>query len=824
MNPLATPLQVNPKSIGRSSESMLLAKKHEGTAATFCEQAAPAILPQSVNDQTYNKTSLAELATGFSQLSTEIGDEHPIGEISTFLQANLPEFDGTPTSLTKILPAEMTRKIIQAHHQLRAGDLEDLSDTKKMALQNKFQLALGALQNSGVEAISQQFTAQASVTQKEWLKRVSGELSRHYKKYVAGALTERKSASENLASSDIEIPSPQVVHLETLKNFSQQAAPNMIDIDSLIELVMFEAGRGSEQDLQALIDDMQANTDQQKKLRDYITSLKQNDAALKSQLQVEYNRRCSLPATDPSYIDPKVTDFTAFQNTQKINVPNECDPDLTDVPSSSATPSISTDVSVPTSPLQNSDDPASSSSPQNLNSNNSVTTFDLTSSDCLALQDYYGALTKDKPSSFLEFLKTPSPLGPGLNFGQNNNDAVEKFFQNNAADPAKIEDPNWTKQSNQAADYQKYKNAKDAADTLQNTYDTLGKNIDNNHDYNGAGGKYDGDYRTNHNQIEQQLQAFGSTYLGSDLAAINAALKTYYAAALARSWIKVKHRPELNDAEKNHNGKAAQVVDAFEAALQNLKEKIKSSAHPEAANDYAKLRLQLGAADEKQMVANKKPKYADAGFTNFFAGIVRPPAGKKHLETFDVSNYDQNNISNDDVNVHKILSEYIGDRLNQFPFKNLPVPNPIDETQSPDPSKRYLPVSPDQQALINIAKEYNQPNHGKYSNTQTVITEAPIEGKSALTTDSPTSTVTSPTSSITSSPPDPTQQGQITLTQFEAQIDAWQSKKDSLADLTQEQQLRLQLYQDRYSKFFQALSDIMKKSSDTQNAIITNMK
>ena len=47
---------------------------------------------------------------------------------------------------------------------------------------------------------------------------------------------------------------------------------------------------------------------------------------------------------------------------------------------------------------------------------------------------------------------------------------------------------------------------------------------------------------------------------------------------------------------------------------------------------------------------------------------------------------------------------------------------------------------------------------------------------------------------------------------------------DSLGDLTEMQQLRLQMYMERRQKAYEMLSNIMKKQSDTQDAIIGNLK
>ena len=64
----------------------------------------------------------------------------------------------------------------------------------------------------------------------------------------------------------------------------------------------------------------------------------------------------------------------------------------------------------------------------------------------------------------------------------------------------------------------------------------------------------------------------------------------------------------------------------------------------------------------------------------------------------------------------------------------------------------------------------------------------------------------------------------VTVAEVDEVIDSLQSKMDILGEMSENTSLRLQLYQDRYSKFMSALSNIMKKISETQDQIIQNMK
>jgi hypothetical protein len=65
---------------------------------------------------------------------------------------------------------------------------------------------------------------------------------------------------------------------------------------------------------------------------------------------------------------------------------------------------------------------------------------------------------------------------------------------------------------------------------------------------------------------------------------------------------------------------------------------------------------------------------------------------------------------------------------------------------------------------------------------------------------------------------------EMTSDELDAHIDDLQGTLDSLGDLSDQISMRLQLYQDRRSKFYEALSNIMKSVSDTQNAIVGNLK
>ena len=65
---------------------------------------------------------------------------------------------------------------------------------------------------------------------------------------------------------------------------------------------------------------------------------------------------------------------------------------------------------------------------------------------------------------------------------------------------------------------------------------------------------------------------------------------------------------------------------------------------------------------------------------------------------------------------------------------------------------------------------------------------------------------------------------QVSATEIKQVQDSLKSKLDSMNEMSEMTSLRLQMMMDRRSKFISTLSNIMKKISDTQSAIIQNMK
>jgi hypothetical protein len=66
--------------------------------------------------------------------------------------------------------------------------------------------------------------------------------------------------------------------------------------------------------------------------------------------------------------------------------------------------------------------------------------------------------------------------------------------------------------------------------------------------------------------------------------------------------------------------------------------------------------------------------------------------------------------------------------------------------------------------------------------------------------------------------------GQPTKAELDASIDQMRTELDSMSEMGETESLRLQMAMDRMSKMMTTLSNLLKKISDTQNAIVQNIK
>jgi hypothetical protein len=70
----------------------------------------------------------------------------------------------------------------------------------------------------------------------------------------------------------------------------------------------------------------------------------------------------------------------------------------------------------------------------------------------------------------------------------------------------------------------------------------------------------------------------------------------------------------------------------------------------------------------------------------------------------------------------------------------------------------------------------------------------------------------------------PEQQDRMVFLALTAAVQSDQEQRDSMGDLSTETSVKMQMYLDRRSKFISTLSNLLKKMSETSDAIVSNLK
>ena len=68
------------------------------------------------------------------------------------------------------------------------------------------------------------------------------------------------------------------------------------------------------------------------------------------------------------------------------------------------------------------------------------------------------------------------------------------------------------------------------------------------------------------------------------------------------------------------------------------------------------------------------------------------------------------------------------------------------------------------------------------------------------------------------------QESLVSKADFEREFESFKSQLDSMSDIGEMSQLKMQMIMDRMAKAFQTISNIMKKSHETASAMIQNLK
>ncbi|MCC6807447.1 MAG: hypothetical protein IT381_08485 [Deltaproteobacteria bacterium] len=90
------------------------------------------------------------------------------------------------------------------------------------------------------------------------------------------------------------------------------------DLESVVQIVMMQCARDSEKDLVDLLKDMQKTNAKKKAMREFLIMQKEQKAELQTKLRKEYDRRVALDDEDIAHIDPEITPFDDFKLAQQV--------------------------------------------------------------------------------------------------------------------------------------------------------------------------------------------------------------------------------------------------------------------------------------------------------------------------------------------------------------------------------------------------------------------------------------------------------------------------------------------------------------------------
>ncbi|MCC6808719.1 MAG: hypothetical protein IT381_14940 [Deltaproteobacteria bacterium] len=124
------------------------------------------------------------------------------------------------------------------------------------------------------------------------------------------------------AFEEIVIPGPDVVAMEQgmLSGFDFSS----MDVETMAMIVMFQASDDANQDLRDMLKQMSDTKQKKDMIRAHMNKMKDIQEKADQQLRSEYNRRQRLPKDDPDYIPPSVT-FDQFKLDERLNFEHDGD-------------------------------------------------------------------------------------------------------------------------------------------------------------------------------------------------------------------------------------------------------------------------------------------------------------------------------------------------------------------------------------------------------------------------------------------------------------------------------------------------------------------
>jgi hypothetical protein len=337
----------------------------------------------------------------------------------------------------------------------------------------------------------------------------------------------------------------------------------------------------------------------------------------------------------------------------------------------------------------------------------------------------------------------------------------------------------------------------------------------------------EGAYKNHVVSLTSDIGAYAAKYLAppvtpgteSELTAkrnsLDDALKAYFVALVAVAWQK----------RDNRGGDSAKAAceSAFEDARRTLDEKMGAFGDPgkKYAANYVKLRLIVVEKVSAKMgeknwahddVHWQFDKHGETFFASAFVHKSVPPCTAK-MAHLSIPEGGTEWLSGNDL--RKVSGQTIIAR-NSFQLAAVP------------PKAATPPAWSTNASLKEIASKYP----AAYRAPQAPAAPAnPAPTASTTVTAAPVTAAMAAAIANLNAAPEAARQPandaslrQMSLADVDALIEKLQSKGDTIGDLGEELSLKLQMYQERRSKFFETLSNMMKKMADTSGGMIANLK
>jgi hypothetical protein len=574
----------------------------------------------------------------------------------------------------------------------------------------------------------------------------------------------------------VVLPSPTLVALETAAR--QIASVPEASIEALVAIVMFETSRSAREGVGALLTEVKQNNEKKKVMREFISAGKKRRADLEKALHDRYTERCAAPL--PMYIDSSQVSFEEFKLSQMLagtaNLPSPDDgnnnprwPDL--MLSSQET------LYPPPAPAEEettTEAARQSSQPSTMRGN-----FGITSGYAQAILDLWAAFPPEKQALYGSSIEQFMTSEMGLVAGEpSQGPKVEAYF-------ASIRNP---------------------GATAELPFNDDGKvictgikwSLSNNEEENRAAA----------DALYQQL----FSAVGADaIKAVQSAV-----ANLVKTMMETNHAVRENHPRRNEL--QTETLPAAKKALEAALNAITPAAARAQALSFCGYRMAELACelqkekyeyDMKALIKTAGGYYRNKPGDDILGGArldgKKPRDRRGHSDVYVRANQLQDIMPNFylDPRALQDTRNQLWDLIGGLSGDGTTSDNPLDvDGALSDPWDTVV------QQFVTGEDRYQQNDAARATADESADAQRVHSDASE------------PVAATVGEPQGPT----FSLAQFDANLDAWQGQMDSLADVSSELSLKLQMGMDALSKVESTLSNLVKKFSDTANTITGNLK